>query len=49
MGHEQHAKIQQQVPQLSKEHAVTRGAVVVCLQVLQRPLLGRLKWLLVGK
>ncbi len=34
---------------LSREHAMTRGVAVTCLQVLQRPLLGRLKWLVRGK
>ena len=35
--------------QLSREHAITRGVAVGCLQVLQRGLWGRLKWLLRGK
>ncbi len=34
---------------LSREHAKTRGVAVACLQVLQRGLLGRLKWLVFGR
>ncbi len=34
---------------ISREHAITRGIAVGCIQVLQRPLLGRLKWLVRGK
>ena len=34
---------------LQREHAITRGAVTVCLGLLQRGLFGRLKWLLLGR
>lgn len=34
---------------MTREHAITRGIAVTCLQVLQRGFFGRLKWLLVGR
>ena len=34
---------------LNREHAITRGVAVSCLQVLQRGFWGRLKWLLFGR
>ena len=34
---------------LAREHAQTRGLAVAVINVLKRGLLGRLKWLLVGK
>ena len=34
---------------ISREHAMTRGLAMGCAQVLRRGLVGRLKWLLLGK
>ena len=34
---------------LAKEHAQTRGMVAAILQVLQRGLWGRLRWMILGK
>ena len=40
---------QEQLRNLAKEHAITRGAVVQVVALLHRGFWGRMKWLLLGR